>query len=551
MLVSEYNDFVKDTRQFADRPNDEQREIALYGLIGEIGSLVSAIKKQLLGEHGETNIFAKNEEIIEELGDVMWYCFALSQILFPKQINIFTQNIAFLKHELSSDDERSLHVQDLLDANKTNEFFKSIKNFPNTQGMHFEAYQDLAFITARTEGKVLLEVCLTSMWQIGALLLGEYLPEDEKKLAFIPVEGIALRKNRPAKLLGDVAWYVSAIASLYGAKLSDVADFNIHKSRYRSTDKKVHTPLFDRVRNKDNPDKYLYPEKERFPDKLEIQIVSIGPGKARMYCNGTQLGDDLTDNSTKKDGYRFHDALHLTNAVYLGWSPVLRSFLGRKRKSDETVDEAQDGARAKIIEEQIISAIYFEGRRQANLREDEGEPETVRLFPEKSHVTFKLIKTVQQYIKDLEVCACKVWEWSTAIYEGMYLYHQLKVHKQGTIELDFSNRTHSFSPHAHVNIRGSVVGLGSAFAQGPNNEITKLNSATDAILEAILDRKPHDADREQISVHFSEKEDVCVTVKGGLQSKVWNKKIISYRVSFVEESDKITCTALALSDAKN
>ncbi len=550
MLVSEYNKFVKDTLQFADRSTKEQREIALYGLIGEIGSLVSAIKKQLLGEHGETSAFGRNEEIIEELGDVMWYCFALSQVLFSSEINIFTQNIAFLKHELSSDDERSSSVQDLLGSGKTASFFEGIKGFPNTQRMHFEDYQSLAFVTARTEGKILLEVCLTSMWQIGALLLGEYLPEEEKELAFIPVKGASLRKNKPAKLLGDIAWYVSAIASLYDAKLSDIAEFNVRKSRYRSTDKKEHTPLFDRAKHAVLPGQYLYPEKERFPDELTIQIVSIGPGQARMYCDGTQLGDDLTDNSVKKDGYRFHDALHLTNAVYLGWSPVLRSFLGRKRKSDEVVDEAEDGARAKIIEEQIISAIYFEGRRQADLREDEGDSETVRLFPEESHVTFKLIKTVQRYIKDLEVRACKVWEWSTAIFQGMELYHQLKVHKQGTIKLDFVNRSHSFTPHTHVNLKGSVVGLGTAVSSD-GDQGAKLNAATDAIMEAVLDRKPNASDRLQICLHFLDEETVSVTAKGNLQAKIWAKKVISYRVSFASEPDKVSCTALALSDVKD
>ena len=50
-----------------------------------------------------------------------------------------------------------------------------------------------------------------------------------------------------------------------------------------------------------------------------------------------------------------------------GWSPVLRSLLKLKRKTDPELDENQDGARATIIEEGIamravdIDMIYMSG----------------------------------------------------------------------------------------------------------------------------------------------------------------------------------------------
>ena len=63
------------------------------------------------------------------------------------------------------------------------------------------------------------------------------------------------------------------------------------------------------------------------------------------------LGDDLTDNSYREDGYRFHDVMHLANVACLHWSPVLHALMKRKRKSNRRTDEVEDGARAMIFEE--------------------------------------------------------------------------------------------------------------------------------------------------------------------------------------------------------
>ena len=38
--------------------------------------------------------------------------------------------------------------------------------------------------------------------------------------------------------------------------------------------------------------------------------------------NGKTAGHPLTDNNYVHDGYRFHDAVHLTHAAALNWSPI-------------------------------------------------------------------------------------------------------------------------------------------------------------------------------------------------------------------------------------
>lgn len=63
MNVAEYDKFVRRMDQYAAKPPEERHAIALYGLVGEIGSLVSAVKKKILAEGGEADWDQPNEEI--------------------------------------------------------------------------------------------------------------------------------------------------------------------------------------------------------------------------------------------------------------------------------------------------------------------------------------------------------------------------------------------------------------------------------------------------------------------------------------------------------
>jgi hypothetical protein len=49
---------------------------------------------------------------------------------------------------------------------------------------------------------------------------------------------------------------------------------------------------------------------------------------------------------------------HIYHSVSLGWSPVARSWLKRKRKSDLDVDENEDGRRAIVVEEGIAALAF-------------------------------------------------------------------------------------------------------------------------------------------------------------------------------------------------
>src|SRR4029079_14836619 len=81
----------------------------------------------------------------------------------------------------------------------------------------------------------------------------------------------------------------------------------------------------------------------------------------RVFINGEEGKTDLselTDNAYENDGYRFHDVSHRADAAVLGWSPIIRSGLKRKRKSNHKTDEVEDGGRAKAIEEGVSAHVF-------------------------------------------------------------------------------------------------------------------------------------------------------------------------------------------------
>jgi hypothetical protein len=108
-----------------------------------------------------------------------------------------------------------------------------------------------------------------------------------------------------------------------------------------------------------------------------------------------------------------------------------------KRKSrNDRVDEVEDGGRAKVVEELVIKAIHSEGDRQAKAvgRCVLGKP--TRLFPHRSQINFRLLKTLRAYVDGLEVAKNTFWEWEDAIFEGCDMFYWLCNEKQGTVHVE-------------------------------------------------------------------------------------------------------------------
>ena len=124
MKIAEYDAFVRETNQFLNKPKDEQWRIALYGVVSEIGSLVAAVKKKILGEGGQLAWNQPNEEIKEELGDALWYCFAGAHIENDGPHDILAGNIADIRREIGKKDKRARLIATALDLSKREAFLR-------------------------------------------------------------------------------------------------------------------------------------------------------------------------------------------------------------------------------------------------------------------------------------------------------------------------------------------------------------------------------------------------------------------------------------------
>lgn len=235
---------------------------------------------------------------------------------------------------------------------------------------------------------------------------GQLLSEYKKQLR--DGEAHRLHKERVAEELGDLLWYVSDVASKYGLDLSDVARLNLEKC----ADRWVRAKSEARTRRLDA----AYPERERFPGRFEVEIHEVsesGAVKTKAFVDGEQVGNDLTDNSYSDDGYRFHDIFHLSYAAVLGWSPVTRWLLGRKRRSIPAIDEVEDGGRAKAIEEGVAAIIFDYAQKHQFLQGI-------------STLDYSLLKTVKSVTAHLEVSQRTAAEWEEAILAGYDVWREVE-----------------------------------------------------------------------------------------------------------------------------
>jgi len=244
------------------------------------------------------------------------------------------------------------------------------------------------------------------------------------KIKFRDGEAYVAFKIKLAEELGDVLWYLSTIATQNGLSLEEVATQNLAKIHDRF--------LVDDVSSYKDFDAN-YPELERFPDEFEIEFQCFtenGKNKLKIIdkSDNQLIGDPLTDNTYEDDGYRFHDIFHYGYLAVLGWSPVLRKLLKKKRKSDLAVDENEDGARSQITEELVSLFIYHHA-----LDHD--------LLKYSKSVDSGIIKKVQNLVMNTEVSKCSGKQWEKAILNSYAMFNQLRENKGGRILVSKKNRS--------------------------------------------------------------------------------------------------------------
>jgi len=253
---------------------------------------------------------------------------------------------------------------------------------------------------------------------------GELISEYKKYLR----DGDAhqLFTERVAEELGDILWYVSSAASKFGLSLDEIANRNLQKARdswsARGQGGGGLLPL--------PPYDASFPEHERFRRQFSVHLSEIAEGdvvKVRAICDGQQMGEHLTDNAYADDGYRFHDVFHLACIAGLGWSPVSRRNLKRKRRSDPTVDEVEDGGRATVIEEGVTALVFSYATEHAWLKGVKA-------------IDHDLLKTVKKMTAHLEVAQASISDWERTILMGYAAWREILGQRGGTVYVDMDQR---------------------------------------------------------------------------------------------------------------
>jgi len=241
-------------------------------------------------------------------------------------------------------------------------------------------------------------------------------------------ESYQIFKDRVAEELGDILWYVANIAAKEELNLETIAKDNLKKGKSRwlpptATDP-GRTRLFDET----------FPVGEQLPRHFRVDVsdeVCADGIKVHLILDGAPLGNELTDNAYENDGYRYHDVFHLAYAAVLGWSPVMRQLMKRKRKSNKDVDRIEDGGRAIAIEEGI-SALVFDYAHDHSYLEGVND------------VDYGILRTIKQLTRHLEVKECSEHQWQDAILWGFSAWRELQHSKKGIVLGDLLARTIRF-----------------------------------------------------------------------------------------------------------
>lgn len=294
--------------------------------------------------------------------------------------------------------------------------------------MNLNEYQQLAALSAQPTASGVDAKTVAFLGLAGEA--GELLSEYKKHLR--DGEAHRLFPHRVKEELGDLLWYVGQVSSLFGLELEDVAAANLNKINSRWGNEAAQPLGLFGPRSFDDG----FPHEERLPQTIEARMEEVhdaGRLKMRMYIDGMKTGDDITDNAHDKDGYRYHDVFHLSYALVLGWSPVVRQLLGRKRKSNAQIDEIEDGGRAKAIEEGI-SAMIFAYAKEHSYLEGIGA------------VDRDILVMVRKMTAGLEVGERTMKEWESAIVQGFSVWRQMIAGGGGVLKGDYASRTLSYSP---------------------------------------------------------------------------------------------------------
>ncbi len=240
-------------------------------------------------------------------------------------------------------------------------------------------------------------------------------------------EGFGTFKDKLKEELGDVLWYVSAIASHNNLTLEEIALQNIMKTEDRFKERDLlQIPRLDKDYPEKFPDSFVVNFREE-TNENGLSVVSMIWEKDPPD-NPFPLGDPLTDNSRIPNNYRYHDVFHLGHIAFLGWSPVLRDLMKLKRKSDPSALDAEDRGRPQVAEEAITLIIYNYAKKN-------------RMLQESDRIDTELLNTIKQLVVDLEVSIISSFQWEKAIIGSYEVFNEVVENKGGRVLVSPKDRS--------------------------------------------------------------------------------------------------------------
>lgn len=400
----------------ASHPN--YKIMPILGMAGEIGSLLTELKKRVREPNRVSDI--GSVRIKEELGDIIWYAVTIARrARLDFQRDVLLANLTHTQRTPGAYPPYAKR-RNLRQSNGAKQTTSSVATF--------SGYQKRSAKTARLgRNDTALVPYLSRIWKNSGEVLDSI---DATRATFSKLE-----RQKIGRSLGDVMWYVAGFATLYKLSLDDVVEANAAKaeSMFMPSRDRVPTPLHD------EGDKSL----EQFPRRFSIDFIPADADTSVMLINGMRVGDPLRDNAYQPneakngriDGYRFHDCVHWAFVAVLGWSPVMRGLMKRKRKSQKIKDDVEDGARAQIVDEMVVKLAHAYA---VNVDRN-------KLLAGRNRVDMDLLKQIQLITADLEVKDNKLWEWEKAILLGFALFDRLRRERQGRLTLDLKKRNVVFT----------------------------------------------------------------------------------------------------------
>ena len=226
----------------------------LLGLFGEVGTLLSALKKK---QRDQESYVSYDEAVIEEFGDVLWYF-----------SNIATR--------------ASLRLSVL--AQKT---FRGLKDWDKAQNDPFGTFEGVQARKNKlgSPNSEAFEAALISLAGKVGLLLNDF---DQKKLA----------KNRDALSAHLVEIFRALIeaANVADVDLANAATLNVSKINSRWPEERKYPPLFDEA----------FGPREQFPRKIAMHLFEESRNNKThvvQQYKGVTIGSPLTDNRIVHDDY--------------------------------------------------------------------------------------------------------------------------------------------------------------------------------------------------------------------------------------------------------